>query len=293
MKPSPVLACLALLCCLIPELPAEPRIAALSWEPTEHLLQLGITPLTVADAQDYRDWVVQPALPPHVPNAGTRTEPNLELLAQLRPELILITPLLEDIRGSLERIAPVLSYGDFTQREDNLQLQRRNFLHLAAHLQRSELAEQRLRHMEQRIADLRQQLLEHFGGELPKVTLIRFASPTHVQIFGPNSLPQHAMDLLGLQPAQPVALSRWGNIQAPVTQLGTLEDGVVIYIEPFAQQERLFNTRLWQAMPFVRQQRLAGMRATWTHGGVFSTQYLAEAISEALLSTPGAGTLAP
>lgn len=93
----------------------EPRIAALSWEVTEHVLQLGITPVAVADAADYRTWVVNPTLPETVPNAGTRGEPNLELLAQLRPDLILITPLLADIRDKLERIAPVAIYENFTQ----------------------------------------------------------------------------------------------------------------------------------------------------------------------------------
>ncbi|MFK4075376.1 ABC transporter substrate-binding protein [Ectopseudomonas khazarica] len=286
MKRRTLLLCLPLLACSPLALSGEPRIAALSWEPAEHLLQLGITPLTVADAPDYRDWVVRPTLPADVVNAGSRTEPNLERLAQLRPELILITPLLEDIRAPLERIAPVLSYGDFTQKQDNLELQRSNYLDLAARLQRSDLANRRLRQMQQRIDALRQQLLVHFAGELPKVTLIRFASATQVYIFGPNSLPQHAMTLLGLQPAQAVPVSRWGSTQAPVTQLGGIEDGVVIYIEPFAQHERLFTTRLWQAMPFVRQQRLTSMRATWTHGGVFSVQYLAQAISEALLKLP-------
>lgn len=115
-----ILVCLTLYCWLAQSDAAEPRIAALSWEPAEHLLQLGITPLTVADAPDYRTWVVRPQLPSEVLNTGSRTEPNLEQLAQLRPELILITPLLEDMRAPLERIAPVLSYGDYSQHQDNL-----------------------------------------------------------------------------------------------------------------------------------------------------------------------------
>ena len=123
----------------------------------------------------------------------------------------------------------MLSYGDFTQPQDNLQLQRDNYLDLAARLQRIDLAHERLQQMEQRIDELRRDLLEHFSGELPRVTLIRFASATQVYIFGPNSLPQHAMTLLGLQPAQAVPVSRWGNIQAPVTQLGTIEDGDTRY----------------------------------------------------------------
>jgi len=60
---------------------AEPRVAALSWEATEHLLMLDVTPFTVADAGDYRAWVVRPTLPAGVPSSGSRLEPNLELLA--------------------------------------------------------------------------------------------------------------------------------------------------------------------------------------------------------------------
>ena len=104
MKHGTMLLCLPLLCWLPLAEPAEPRIAALSWEPAEHLLQLGITPLTVADAADYRDWVVHPTLPAEVVNVGSRTEPNLERLAQLHPELILITPLLDRKLGEISPI---------------------------------------------------------------------------------------------------------------------------------------------------------------------------------------------
>ncbi|HDZ56772.1 MAG TPA: iron-siderophore ABC transporter substrate-binding protein [Pseudomonas xinjiangensis] len=275
-----------LLCCLATNARAQPRIAALSWEMVEHLLKLGITPVAVADAPDYRSWVVHPALPPGVPNAGTRTEPNLELLAQLRPELILITPLLEDIRDKLERIAPVVSYDDFTQDQDNLLMQRENFLALAQRVGRTPQAHQQLAAMDDSIARMRERLIQHFGAQLPDTTVIRFASPTVVYINGPNSMPQHAMQLLGLQPAYDAPVSRWGNIQTSVTVLGNIDDGAVLYIEPFAQGERLFATQLWQAMPFVRSRRFAGMRSTWTHGGVFCVEYLAAAITDALLTLP-------
>ncbi|WP_408102418.1 ABC transporter substrate-binding protein [Stutzerimonas sp. VN223-3] len=265
---------------------AEPRIAALSWEPVEHLLKLGVEPVAVADADDYRAWVVRPKLPASAIGVGTRTEPNLELLAQLNLDLILITPLLEDLRPKLERIAPVVSFGDFTQERDNLVMQRENYLELAHLLGRTARAQAQLAEMEAHIAEMRGRLLAHFGGELPDLSVVRFSSPTTVLIFGPNSMPQHAMQLLGLRSAHPVPVSRWGNIQMPVAVLGEIEDGAVLHIEPFPRQDRLFGSRLWQAMPFVRQQRFADMRSTWTHGGVFCVEYLAESITEALLSLP-------
>lgn len=276
------LGCLLMLSPLVATAVETPRVVALSWEMVEHLLKLGITPVAVAEASDYRTWVVHPELPASVPDAGSRTEPNLELLVQLKPDLILITPLLEDIRPQLQRIAPVVVYGDFTQAQNNLLLQRRNFLDLASRLGRVEIAHQQLAAMDARIAGLRRAIAERFAGRPPEVAVVRFASPTAVLIMGPNSMPEHAMQLLGLQPAYPTPASRWGSVQVSVTELGRITQGVVLYIEPFAQRERLFGTRLWQQMPFVEQGRVAAMRSTWTHGGIFCVENLAVAIAQAM-----------
>lgn len=265
-----------------------PRIAALSWEPVEHLLMLGIEPVAVADADDYRAWVVRPTLPSSVTRIGTRTEPNLELLAQLDLDLIVITPLLEDLRDQLEHIAPVVAYGDFTQARDNYVMQRKNYLALAERVDRIDRARQTLTAMDTRINGLRQQLHAHFGEALPAVSVVRFSTPTAVLVYGPNSMPLHALRLLGLSNAYDTPVSRWGNLQLPVTVLSEIEGGVVLHIEPFAAGERLFGSQLWQGMPFVRAKRFAGMRAAWTHGGVFCMQFLAEAITEALLTIPPA-----
>ena len=261
----------------------SPRVVALSWEMVEHLLKLNITPIAVADAKDYRTWVVHPRLLDSVPNAGTRTEPNLELLVQLKPDLILITPLLEDIRPLLERIAPVVSYDDFTQTQDNRLLQRENFRDLAKRLDRESLANTQLKAMDDHFADMRQRLHQHFGAELPKVSMVLFSSTAVVNIMGPNSMPEHAMQLLGLASAHQVPISRWGNVQVSITELGAIDEGVVLYL-PFAQKHRLFKTQLWQSMPFVRKDHVVEIRSTWTHGGIFCIENLAEAFTDALLT---------
>ncbi|MGA6099146.1 ABC transporter substrate-binding protein [Stutzerimonas marianensis] len=263
-----------------------PRIAALSWEPIEHLLMLGVTPVAVADSNDYRAWVVRPPLPDAVIDVGTRTEPNLELLAQLDLDLIVITPLLEDLRDKLERIAPVVAYGDFTQERDNYQMQRENYRALAERIDRLDRARETLKEMDARLEELRTRLRAHFGERLPEVTVVRFSTPTAVLVYGPNSMPWHALDLLGLGNAYATPVSRWGNLQLPVTVLSEIDEGVVLHIEPFAAGERLFSSPLWQGMPVVRGGRFTGMRPTWTHGGVFCVQFLAEAITEALLKIP-------
>lgn len=65
------------------------RIVALNWDLAEQLLELGITPVGVPNIKDYTTWVVKPAIPNSVEDLGTRAEPNMQKLAELKPDLIL------------------------------------------------------------------------------------------------------------------------------------------------------------------------------------------------------------
>ncbi|MDU3077627.1 MAG: ABC transporter substrate-binding protein, partial [Mixta calida] len=65
------------------------RIVALEWLPLELMMTLGVVPMAAAELFNYRDWVGGLELPASVIDVGLRTEPNLELLTQLKPSLIL------------------------------------------------------------------------------------------------------------------------------------------------------------------------------------------------------------
>lgn len=64
------------------------RIVAMEWLPVELLLALGVTPYGVADIPNYTLWVNEPRLPESVIDIGLRTEPNLELLTQMKPSYL-------------------------------------------------------------------------------------------------------------------------------------------------------------------------------------------------------------
>ena len=85
-----------------------PRIATVDWTIAETLLALGVTPLAMGDVNSYRAWVGEPRLPAEVIDIGLRAQPNRELLAELKPDLILISPLAAPLAPTLSRIAPVL-----------------------------------------------------------------------------------------------------------------------------------------------------------------------------------------
>ncbi len=82
------------------------RIVALEWLPVELLLALGIVPYGVADTINYRLWVSEPPLPESVIDVGLRTEPNLELLTEMKPSFMVWSAGYGPSPEMLARIAP-------------------------------------------------------------------------------------------------------------------------------------------------------------------------------------------
>jgi iron complex transport system substrate-binding protein len=260
------------------------QVAVLNWDVAEQVLELGIVPVAMPEIAAYREWVKKPAVPAAVQDIGSRIEPNFQLLAALQPDVIIIASPQLDLLPRLEQIAPVLYYQTYSDAHDNATVAIANFKHIARALGRSEEAERRLRAMNEKLAALQARLLEAYGGELPKVSSFRFASTTSVYLFGDNSMAQYALMRLGIEPAVELAATQWGATQQRLISLREIGDGTALYFTPFAQQQQLEQTVLWQAMPFVRQHRVNAVAPAWNYGGAMSIQYLAEVLSDSLLA---------
>ncbi|RUU34940.1 iron-siderophore ABC transporter substrate-binding protein, partial [Mesorhizobium sp. M6A.T.Ca.TU.002.02.2.1] len=91
------------------------RIVCLDDGLAETLLTLGVNPVAIAGRDVWENWVVEPPLPPEIADVGTLLEPNLELLQQLAPDIILSMPYLDGIKPLLERVAPVTTIGLYTE----------------------------------------------------------------------------------------------------------------------------------------------------------------------------------
>lgn len=260
------------------------RVIALSWAVVEQLVELDVPLLAVADPEGYGLWVVQPALEPGVENVGRRNEPNVERIAELKPDLIVISDDQGELAPVLERIAPVVHFTLFSLDHDNAAATRTSYLELARLFDREALARERLAGLDAHLAELRGKVERHFGADLPKVTGISLMDQARVRVHGGNSTSQAALLALGLDPAFPQPATTWGFVQKRVEQLGTVEEGIILNIEPFPDAELLFTSPLWNAMPFVRAGRFARVKPSWTFGGAFSIGYLAEAFTEALLT---------
>jgi iron complex transport system substrate-binding protein len=259
------------------------RVAALSWELVESVIELGVTPIAISDIKGYREWVRVPSIPAETQDIGDRAEPNLEKLAQLKPDVILINLAQKDIRSKLERIAPVVFFDNYSADHNNAEQADKAFLALAALLDKEEQAKTKLAQREVKFEELQKKLDRAFPDGLPDVVTMRFANTTSAYVYGGNSMPQYALEKLGIKNPITIKNSQWGLEQKRLKFLRSVDQGVVMYFQPFHQEDQLAKSPLWQAMPFVKQNKVASIESTWTYGGAMSLQYLAESMTDALL----------
>ncbi len=263
------------------------RVVALNWSMAEHLVDLEVPLLGVANPNGYNEWVRVPALPDGIVDLGKRDAPNLEQLLMLKPDLILLAGDQGPYASRFEQIAPVLHFDLFREDHDNAGTARQVFSALGAFFGRSELAERKLAEMDLRIAAQKAEIATAYNGTPPPVTIVRFTDEKRVVIYGENSMTTAALDGLGLETGYPVPNSRWGLVFKPVTALGAIDNGVVLHIEPFSKKDLLFGTDLWGEMPFVKSGNFHAMPSLWTYGGALSIGRAADSITTILLGASG------
>jgi iron complex transport system substrate-binding protein len=226
-----------------------------------------------------------PCCPPVV-SAGSRLEPNLELLASLKPDLILSSPVLETVRPRLQAIAPVLSIDAFRQNEDHAQAAEAIFLQLGRVLGRQPQADARLQQLAQGFVRLRQQLQAHGARRLPRVQVIRFANASSVYVYGSNAMPVLALRRLGLRTTSTAAASVWGISPQRVVDLAAWRDEVVLYQNHLPKPGGCLSARCGRACPLSgssgwQRWHRPGVMAAW--GRLY---YLAQRMTAALLQLP-------
>ena len=136
------------------------RIVALEWLPVELLLALGIVPYGVADTINYRLWVSEPPLPDSVIDVGLRTEPNLELLTEMKPSFMVWSAGYGPSPEMLARIAPGRGF-NFSDGKQPLAMARKSLTEMADLLNLQSAAETHLAHYEDFIRSMKPLSLIH------------------------------------------------------------------------------------------------------------------------------------
>ncbi|MRS15162.1 Fe(3+)-hydroxamate ABC transporter substrate-binding protein FhuD [Enterobacteriaceae bacterium RIT691] len=256
------------------------RIVALEWLPVELLLALGVVPYGVADIPNYRLWVNEPGLPASVIDVGLRTEPNLELLTEMKPSYLVWSAGYGPDPKKLARIAPGRGFS-FSDGKQPLAMARQSLLEMGQLLGLQNQAQHHLAHFDTFVAQHKPRFTGR--GDRP-LLMISLLDSRHVLAFGPNCLFQPILDEYGIVNAWQGETNFWGSQVVGIDRLGAFKDVDVICFDHGndADMQKLMATPLWQAMPFVRARRFQRVPAVWFYGATPSVMNFIRILDNAL-----------
>lgn len=255
---------------------AAGRLAVIDWALLETTLALGVVPVAAAELRQYARIVSEPIMPQGVIDLGLRGNPNLELLSNLTPDLIVISNFYDYRRAGFERIAEVLSLPVYVAGEPCLPILRHSTLALGQRIGRPEQAERLVTALDAAIADLR--LARRPDGR--PAMAINLGDRRHVRLFGGDTLFGGVLSAAGYRNA--VADTRY-SMTAPVGLEALAREGeaelFVIGPLPPGGTEALAGNALWQALPQVAAGRVHLLPALDHFGGLATATRFAKLIA--------------
>nr|WP_290667572.1 ABC transporter substrate-binding protein [Halomonas sp. HL-48] len=269
--------------CLLGALPAQAQLATIDWTVAETLVALQAPLGGSAQKNDYHDWVGEPRLPDDIADLGLRSQPNLELLAQMKPERTLISPMFAGLTPKLERIAPVTNIELYAPGNETWQEMQ------TITEQIGELADREPQ--AKRLIEQTQALMAELRGERPDTApllMIQFMDARHVRVFGDNSLYNAVLEQLELPNAWEETTNAWGFSLVGVEELARYPDATLVIVDPLPAgvEAQLEKSGLWQQLPSVRHDRMLRLPPVWSFGALPSAQRFANELVDALENAP-------
>jgi len=263
------------------------KVVALDWALSETVLSLGVDLEGIADAEGYKQWVVEPQLNEQAVDVGSRREPNLELLTKLQPDVILISKHMAAAYEPLNKIAPVLVFSIYSEKKHPLESAKSVTRSLGQLFEREEQAQQVISQTEQRLSTNGEQV--HAAGNSTQPLLFtRFINDKTLRIHSEGSLAQDTIHAMGLKNDWNEQTNLWGFSTAGIEKIAEHQTANVMVFGPLTDDERNQLTRspLWQAMAFTRTDSVYELPAIWTFGGLIAAQRFSDHITAQLTNKP-------
>lgn len=185
---------------------------------------------------------------------GLETQPELEAIAALAPDLIIGSRHRHaDIYPLLSRIAPTVTVGDVYEVESGLEL-------LGEATGREAEAESMLADWQERLADFRCRAAATLGGDWPqKVSVISFRGD-HVRIYY-KGFARHILDQVGFLQPEAQQGSSWGVKLVSRENIPAMDaDAIFVFMRDdpvVAEQYRDWTAHpLWQNLEAVKRDRV-------------------------------------
>ena len=271
--------------------PAAPhRVVTMNWELTETLLALGVTPVGVSLPDWYRNTVIEPPLPSSVADIGLLYQPNFDVLQMLHPDLFVITPGHAPAKASLQRLAPTLTLAAYMSSPTPYQALCDETAVLAARLQRPEHASALIEETARTAEAVRLRLGARPALIAAPVLVADLVDDRHLRVYGRGSLFDEMLAKLGVVNAahprsgQGTWATQAGFALVPLQRLVEVQQASLLLVGPIAAPLRaaLARNMIWQALPAVREKRVATLPVIAPYGGLISMQRFARAVDAAL-----------
>ncbi|WP_186308675.1 ABC transporter substrate-binding protein [Paraburkholderia sp. BCC1885] len=248
---------------------SAPRVVSLSWAGAQILVSLGIVPIGIAERADYPLSGALPAMPASVLELGTHSEPNLELLQQIKPDLIVIDANQSDLAPRLSSIAPTVTIDIYNaQRGRPFARAVAETQRLGALLGREEVARRYLKEVDAQLAACAA-TVSTLTAAAPVLIVDLYDDGRHLYLYGPNSMTQDAMDRLGVRNAWSGSTDS-GYLLLGIEGLATMGDAQMYYISHGERDQialhNLSRSVLWQHLPFVQTQRFVPLPGFFAYG---------------------------
>lgn len=259
------------------------KVVALDWTLAETVLSLGVALQGVADAKGYQEWVVEPALNPTVTNIGSRREPNIELLSELKPDVILISQHMAAAYEPLNKIAPVVVFTLYGEQKQPLKTAESITRSLGQLFGKEQQAEQVIAQTQAKLTangeKIRAQSSVH-----KNLLFVRFINDKTLRIHGQGSLASATISAMGLKNSWQDQTNIWGFTTTGLDKLAEHQQSNVMLFGPLKPQDRqvLQTSPLWQVMAFTRENAVYELPPIWTFGGLIAAQRFSDHITEQL-----------
>ncbi|MGV2881407.1 ABC transporter substrate-binding protein [Paenibacillus taichungensis] len=270
--------------------PAE-RVVTLEWTYTEDVVALGVQPVGNADNANYKVYVSSEAgLDDSVTDIGTRSEPNLEAIAALKPDLIIANADNNTaVYDQLNAIAPTIEYDPYDGDGYNYDKMTEIFNNIATALGKEDKAKQVLDELDQHYAEAKEKLAaagkDNFHFALTQA--FTYQNAASLRMFTDNSVVIGTLNKIGLvNDWQPEKLEGYGFSTVGIESLSDVQDSNFIYITQ--PDDDVFGTAMkdnsvWNGLNFVKEKRTYQLDSTtWTFGGPISSKALVDGAVEAI-----------
>lgn len=257
----------------------------------ETLIEMGVAPIALPDPDSWAQWVVEPPLPPGIVNLGTDREPNLELLAALKPDLIVTTPYLGAISPLLARFAPTRTFSVYAPPPGHVYERSVAATRALAAAVGREAAGEELIARGQASMDAARDAFAAAGLAGRPLLLVNFLDTRHVRVYGAGSLFGDVLERCGLVNGWTRPSNYWGFNTVGIEELAQGPASSLIYLEPISPDtlEKLAASPLWNSLAFVKARRIYRLPPVLMFGMLPSAMRFARQITRALDGAPSNG----